>query len=205
MRKSQIDAILNKTKQDILSKTLLNPEKWWYLSDLAKNIGTSPSTLQRDLAALVKADILELRKDGNRTYYKANDNCPLLIDLQNLLLKTTGLRDVIFRVLNKYSEKIAISFIYGSIARGEALSKSDVDILIVGEVKISELVKDLKLCENELGREVNPVIYTEKDFNSQIKGKNNFVLTILEKEKIFLIGDINELERLVKQESDSAA
>ena len=75
MRKSTIDAIISKTKQRILSATLLKPDKWWYLSDLAKNLKTSPSSLQRDLLKLTDAGVLKKRQEGNRTYYRANTNC----------------------------------------------------------------------------------------------------------------------------------
>lgn len=34
-------------------------------------------------------------RDGNRRYYRANSGHPLFSDLQQLVLKTSGLRDVL--------------------------------------------------------------------------------------------------------------
>ena len=52
-----------------VAATLIRPEKLWYLSELADFLHTRPSSLQRELAALVKSGILEQRRDGRRTLF----------------------------------------------------------------------------------------------------------------------------------------
>jgi hypothetical protein len=42
-------------RQQILAATLLEAEKWWYLSELASPLGTSPSSLQRELGVLTRS------------------------------------------------------------------------------------------------------------------------------------------------------
>lgn len=86
MRKSSpLDALKSRTKQGILATTLLSPDQLWYLSALARHLGVSRSGLQRDLGALAAAGILTRWRDGNRTYYRANRDCPFLTDLRGLL------------------------------------------------------------------------------------------------------------------------
>src|SRR4030095_12768690 len=118
----------------VLTATLLQPDRWWYLSDLAKYLGVSPSSLQRELAALVSADILRRRRDGNRVYFQANPDCPFLPELQGLLVKTAGMVDVLREPLAPFAKRIDWAFIYGSVARTEALAASDVDLMIIGNV-----------------------------------------------------------------------
>jgi DNA-binding transcriptional ArsR family regulator len=127
-----IEALFPKTRADILTATLMHADKWWYLSDLAKHLQVSPSNLQRELISLVKASILIRKVEGNRVYYKADPNCPILLDLQNLLIKTSGLVDVIQSALSSFKSRIEFAFIFGSIASGDEISTSDVDLLVVG-------------------------------------------------------------------------
>ena len=92
MRKSSpIDPIINKTTQALLAATVLEPGRSWYLSDLAKHLSLSPSSLQRELAGLVQAGVLSRQRDGNRVYYRADPDCPFLAELQGLMAKTAGL------------------------------------------------------------------------------------------------------------------
>jgi len=89
---------------------LLQPEKWWYLSDLAKYLHTTPSSLQRELASFVEGDLLESRKDGNRVYYRVNKSCPVIQELQSLFIKTTGIADVIKSALKRKNADIDYLF-----------------------------------------------------------------------------------------------
>src|SRR5262245_1065835 len=41
-------ALFPTVRGDVLAATLTQPEKWWFLSELAQSLGTSPSSLQRN-------------------------------------------------------------------------------------------------------------------------------------------------------------
>jgi predicted nucleotidyltransferase len=196
MRKLMIDALFSKTKQNILYTTLTNPDKWWYLSDLAKSINTSPSSLQRDLLIMTSTGILEKRQEGNRIYYRANRECPVFDELQGIIVKTVGIRDKLFFALKPISKKISVAFIFGSIARREEMSISDVDIMIIGETTISDVVKMLKPVEKIIDREINPTVYQINEFKKRLKDKNNFLMEVMEGEKVFIIGNENKLAEI---------
>ena len=196
MRKSVPDALFPKVRQDILAACLLHSDKWWYLSDLAKHLELSPSSLQRELASLTQAGLLESRRDGNRVYYKANLESPGALDLQSFFIKTSGVTDVLKSALNKHFKRAQLAFIYGSMARGEEVATSDVDVLIVGDLKLSAMVDEIKKAENTLGREVNPTIYSPQEFRRKIEDDDGFIKTVCEGEKIFLKGGPDELKKL---------
>ncbi len=191
-----MDAITSKTKQNILSSTLLKPDKWWYLSDLAKNLKTSPSSLQRDLLKLANADVLEKRQEGNRTYYRANTNCPIFNELQGILIKTVGIRDKLASALQPLLQEIHTAFIYGSIARKEEMSTSDVDILIIGKIKLVDVIMKIKPEEKIIDREINPTVYQINDFKKGLIDKSNFLTEVIEGEKVFIIGNENKLAEI---------
>src|SRR5438270_728719 len=90
-----LDVLLPKTKQHLLSAMLLQAERSWYLSELARHLHVSPSSLQRELAQFVETGIITKRQDGNRVYFQANRACPIFLELSQMLTKTAGLADVV--------------------------------------------------------------------------------------------------------------
>jgi DNA-binding IclR family transcriptional regulator len=63
-----------KTRQRLLAATFGQPERWWYMSELAQELKTSPSSLQRELKQLVRSGILQQRPEGKRIYFRISDN-----------------------------------------------------------------------------------------------------------------------------------
>jgi predicted nucleotidyltransferase len=191
-----LDALFPKTRQAVLSAFLLHPDKWWYLTDLAGHLRVSPSSLQRELVSLVESDVLLSRKDGNRVYYQVNKDCPLIGELQAIFVKTIGIADVVRASLKKFDERIEIAFIYGSVARTEELSTSDVDLMIIGDVGLADITPGLRRAERTLGREVNPTVYSANEFARKRKEGDSFIDTVISDSKIFLKGNADEFEAL---------
>jgi hypothetical protein len=69
--------------------------------------------------------------------------------------------------------------------------------MIIGDLKLSALAPALKKAEKSLGREVNPTMYSRREFVRKASEGDAFIKTIREGEKIFLKGGSNELEALV--------
>lgn len=176
---------------------MMQPERWWYLSDLAKHLGVAASSLQRELSTLTRAGILRRRREGNRVYYQADPSCPFQPELQGLMAKTAGLVDVVRQALTRFSTGIELAFVYGSIARSHERSSSDVDLLVVGGVSLRELTPALHAVEDKLNRPVNASVYTNSEFAQKIRAGHHFLNAVLDKEKIFIIGSENELARVI--------
>ena len=100
--------------------------------------------------------------------------------------------------LKKFSGKIDIAFVYGSVAHTEELSTSDVDLMIVGDVGLADLVPSLRRAEKALSREINPTIYSPGEFLQRCKEGDSFIHTVLSDSKIFLKGNDSELEALAR-------
>ena len=104
--------------------------------------------------------ILRRRDDGNRTYYSAETEGPIFGDLHGLLLRTAGLRDVLAESLEPLRDRIDVAFVYGSVARTDEHATSDIDLMVIGRIGLSELAPALKDAEGQLLRPVNPSVYT---------------------------------------------
>jgi DNA-binding transcriptional ArsR family regulator len=165
-----------------------------HLRDLTRRSRLGLGTVQGELEKLSSADLVTSRRDGNRRYYRANAEHPLFPDLQQLVLKTSGLRDVLAGTLRGV-KGVEIAFVFGSLAGGSGKARSDVDLFVIGNVGLRALTPALRRVVDTVGREVNPVSMTAAEFR-QRRAKDPFVLDVLRKEKMFVKGDADELERL---------
>lgn len=188
-----LDALFPKTRQLILAALLPKPERSWYLTDLAKHIGVRPSSLQRELAGMVEAGILTRRRDGNRVYYQPDDQCPFMAELRGLIVKTAGLADVLRELLKPLAKRIRWAFVYGSLARGEADSLSDVDLMVIGDARPSDVSAALRGASNRLSREVNATVYSTAEFTKKLETGYGFHRGVLVNEKLFIIGNASDL------------
>jgi len=194
MRKTYAaDALFPKIRQGILAATMMHRERWWYLTDLARHLGVTPSSLQRELKSLVAAGILIRRQEGKQVYFRPDPECPFLAELQGLMAKTVGLADILRDSLAAFTSSIECAFIYGSVARAQELSESDVDLMIIGDVRLAEISSTLRRAEKQLSRPVNATTYTRKEFAQWRRAKNHFLASVLGDAKLFIVGGEDDL------------
>lgn len=197
MRNQALGALFPGIRQGVLAATLTQPEKWWYLSELAQHLQTSPSSLQREIKALAASGILEQRRDGTRTYFKAETRSPLFPDLRSLFEKTAGLTPTLQRMLEPFDDKIACAFVYGSVARSQEAALSDVDLMIIGDVGLAKLSPGLRKAESRLGREVNVTTYSPSEFRAKVAAKDHFLGAVLRGPKQFVKGSQRDLDKVI--------
>lgn len=198
MRKSPIlEVLFPEVRAEILATLLLQPGKRWFLSELAQHLGTQPSTLQRELQALSRAGLLVQTKDGRRVYFQADTGSSVFHDLAGLLEKTAGLIPLLREEVDAFGERIQLAFLYGSTARFEESSASDVDLMIVGHVGLADLVPSLRRLEVWFGRPVNPTVYSCKEFKTKVYNRDHFLTTVLRGAKEFVKGNDGDLAAVV--------
>jgi predicted nucleotidyltransferase len=193
-----LDALLPKTRQGILAATYVQPERSWYVSELARRLGVPSSSLQRELHDLTAAGILKSHRQGRMVYYQANAQSPLFSDLRGLLLKTAGLVDILADALRPLIPKISVAFVYGSIASGQERSDSDIDLMVIGDVPPMELAVPLRHARELLGREINPAVYSQAEFAKKRKAKDPFLTQVLTKPRLLVLGSENDLGKTAR-------
>ena len=181
-------------RAEVLRLLFASAERELHVRDLARQSGLSVKTVQNELAMLLKAQLLLSRRDGNRRYYRANPAHPLFPDLRQLVLKTAGLRDVLTAALQDLPG-IAVALVFGSLANGTAGAASDIDLLVIGDTGLRALAPRLRPVAEQLGREINPVTMTATEF-ARGRSSNPLLVDLLAKEKLFVKGSADELERL---------
>lgn len=195
-----LDALFPTIRAGVLSATLLQSERWWFMTELARQLGVTPSSLQRELEALVGSGILLRRQDGRRTFYKANTESPVFPEMKGLIEKTAGIVPALKTELERFDERIELALLYGSVARGEEKSCSDVDLMIVGSLKQIDLLPALRKLESRFSRDVNVTLFSSEEFHRKLAAGDHFLTTVLKGKNIFLKGELDELEETASRE-----
>src|SRR5262245_12975662 len=162
--------------------------------ELERQSGLADATVRQELKRLTRIGVVESRQDGNRTYYRANTQHPLYADIRNLVLKTSGLADVLREALNDGG--IRLAFVFGSIANATENAHSDLDLLVIGTISLRQLGRRLSGIAAKIGREVNPHIFTEEEFKRRMKTGDHFITSVLAAPRLFVIGSEDELKTM---------
>ncbi len=186
----------SKLRAKVLGWLFSHPDERYFVRQLTSLVKEDSTNVSRELIRLEKTGILVSTTEGRQKYYQANRESPLFDELHGLIVKTAGVADVLRSALALAQGQIRVAFIFGSIASGNERRRSDIDVMIVGRISFEEVVSLLSPAEEKLRREVNPVVYPVAEFKKKVKEDHHFVKTVLEDEKIFLIGDEGELRRL---------
>ena len=196
--KSLAHHLLGQTRSAVLGTLLLRPEASLHVRELARVTGSSPGSLHRELAALTELGLLKREEIGRQVHYRADSDSPVYTELAGLLRKTTGLADVLRAALAPLVESITLAFVYGSIASGTARSASDVDVMVLGDASFAALVSALAPTQERLAREVNVTPMRPAEFAAKLQSGDGFALTVMKREKIWLIGSDHDLAELVE-------
>ncbi len=180
--------MLNFTKnQTLVLEIFFNqPERAFYLRELARLLGKQPGVFQKDINKLVEENILSSYHQANNRYFKLNKKHPLFKELKSIFFKTVGIQGTLKKEL-KDILGIKEAYIYGSFAQGKERAASDIDVLFIGSIDENELIDAISMLENKFGREINYVLMTEKEYGKKIKEKNSFLENIISKKRIKLI------------------
>jgi predicted nucleotidyltransferase len=191
------DFLLGLHRARVLGLLLLNPQLSLHVRELARQTGSQPGTLNRELTKLAKAGVLRQQRVGNQVHYQANRACPVFEELAGFLRKTTGMATVLADALAPLSGRIRFALVYGSVARGEQTPGSDIDVLILGDVGLADAVEALHPMQATLRREINPVVYLPAAFVAKLASGNTWAKEITTKPKLFLIGTADDFAEFV--------
>lgn len=187
--------LFSEYRKRILGLLLLNPNASYHVRELARLTNTAAGTLHKELTKLTIGGILQSKKVGNQVHYSANLTCPIFEELASILRKTSGLADILAGALADIKNKINIAFVFGSVARGEQQSNSDVDVMLIGTLSFGDAVQALHPAQAVLQREINPIVYSMEEYERRIKNNDSFIKEVLAKPKLFIIGTENELSQ----------
>ncbi|MBI3917524.1 MAG: nucleotidyltransferase domain-containing protein [Betaproteobacteria bacterium] len=188
------DALFSKVRQRVLGVLFGNPGRSFYANEVIALAGSGTGAVQRELIRLETTGLLTVTRVGKQKHYQANPAAPVFEELRGLVLKTSGLADVLRTGLAPLAGQITAAFVYGSVPKGEDTAKSDIDLMVLSEsLTYADLFAALEETSRRLGRKVNPTVYTPQELARRRKQGNAFVTRVLAQPRIWRIGGERDL------------
>ncbi len=184
--------LFSSTRAELLGLFFNNSDDKFYLREIARHIGKDAAGIKRELDNLVKIGILAREKRGVQKYYFANRNSPIFSEMKGLIFKTTGVQGSIKATLSRL-KGVQAAFIYGSFAKGAEKEDSNINLMVIGQVNITELNDLVMGLEEKLKREIDYLVFDEQEYRKRKDSKDPFIREVVKGKKIFLVGKEDEL------------
>lgn len=188
-----IDNILvSKVRIKILKLFFTDLKREIHIRGIVRKIDEEINAVRRELKNLEKSGILIKEARGNRHYYKINFDCPIFPELLGLINKEFGLGRIIIENSVNLGE-VSYAILTNSYIDNNHEGQFDVDLMIIGNIRMDFLAKLIKSAEEELGREIRYTVLSDDDFAFRKKKRDSFTLNIIDRRHILLIGNADTL------------
>ncbi len=187
-----LSKLFSSTRAELLSLFFNNPDEKFYLREIARHIGKDAAGIKRELDALVKMGLLGVEKRGVQKYYSVDKSSPIFSEMKGLIFKTTGVQGSIKAVLSRL-KGVQAAFIYGSYAKGSEQEDSNINLMVLGQVNITELNDVVMGLEEKLKREIDYLAFDEQEYRKRKEAKDPFIREIVKGKKIFLLGKEDDI------------
>jgi len=192
--------LFGKTREAVLGLLVLRGDERFHLRQVSRLTGSGLGPVQRELAELAAMGVITREQSGRQVYFQVRPDCPLLGELRQRLLKTSGAAGVLRTVLSKFQADIIAAAIFGSAASGKLHLQSDVDVLLISQkLTMRQLGSVVREAGGQLGRDVNVNLYRPHEWNERVRASHPLVRSIMNNPRIMLIGDQDELVRLAEK------
>jgi predicted nucleotidyltransferase len=182
------DALFSKATKAVLDITFGHVQGV-HLRALMNQSGLGSASAQRELKKLTEAGILKKEEVGNVLLYKPDASSPVYAELHSIMQKTEGLALQLREALLPYGGRISRAFIYGSVAREEDTSRSDVDVFVISDsIGSADLYPVLNEIEKKIGRKLSLTVYRTEEYRRKLEAGNHFLVSILSGPIIKLTG-----------------
>lgn len=151
----------SRLQADILAALLLNPQREYSLTDLARRVEAPLSTVHGEVSRLTEAGLLRRRSEGRSAMIQANSANRLVRPLAELMLLSWGPAQVIAEEFENLPSAERV-LIFGSWAarylERPGPAPNDLDVLVVGHPDRSAVYDAADHAQQRLAMPVNPVI-----------------------------------------------
>jgi DNA-binding transcriptional ArsR family regulator len=174
-----------KLRRKLLACLFGQPEKSYYVRELAAGINEDPGNLSRELRYLEEEGVVRSEKRGSLKFYSINRDYAYRAELEKIVSKAEGFEDGLKKMLAEFAE-ITFAFIYGAYARDREKRSADVDLVVVGPVDESIWAGRVRTLEGTFNKRIHCRVYSTREFGQE-KGREGSFLNSVLREKVILL------------------
>ena len=189
------DLLISKVRVKVLELFLGNPGQMYHVRDIVRRVGEEINAVRRELARLEKTGLLTSEWRANRRYYSVRRDYIHFTELLSMINKSTGLGGLILTNKGKLG-KIKYALLSAQYTRGKPYTQNEIDLFIVGNIVLPELGNIVREQEAKMNREINFTPMTEEEFAFRKSRRDPFIMSIIFKPRVMLVGDEEEMVKL---------
>lgn len=193
----------SKVRVALLTYLFSHPDEQFYARELARHLGEHYNAVWRELNNLEALGLLTSEGDAGVKYYRPNPTFPIYEELRRIILKTTGLGDVLRQEVGRLGA-VEWAFVFGSVAAGDEDLLSDLDLMLIGNVNLMALSEVVARLEDQLGRAVNYLVLSKPELDQRLAENDPFMTDVMAGPKIMLIGEEDGLRAVGAAGDDQA-
>lgn len=172
--------LMKKTPAAILKFFIENPSREFYLKEIQAGTKSAKASLINWLNKFVRMGILSKKTRGRLCIYNLKSENPFVKHLR--ILMNVSIFLPLARGLREFDVEV---YLYGSVARGEDVEGSDVDLLVLGKAEPREIARRVQAFSRKVGRSVRAQVFSKFEW-SQMTEKDPAFFERAERDKIRL-------------------
>src|ERR1051326_6084695 len=134
------DVLFGQIRGGVLALLYGWPDQAFYVRQIPRRVFASAGSVRRELEKLAAVDLIVRTSVGNQVFYQVNQRHPVFAEMRGLVNKTVGIFYVLRSALEPLSARVAVAFVFGSIALQEAKAASDVDLMVIGDIELDKVL-----------------------------------------------------------------
>src|SRR3989344_9523925 len=187
------DLFISKTRVKLLETFLADPTQLFHVGDLVRKTGDKINAVRRELARMDMLGMVKKEPRGTRLYCWFRHDYVYYFDLLSLVAKTTGLGAALIKNRSKLGRVALCMFSSRFVRRIPKKDPDEVDLLIVGDINMSELSHVIRAEETLRSQPINYTPMTEEELKFRRTRRDPFLLSILTHGRFMIIGDEEDL------------
>lgn len=187
----------SRTRVKLLNLFFREPEKAFYVRELARMVEVQLNAVRRELANLEKMGVVgpvtlasggEVRGTERSKFYQLKQDFVLLDELQTFLNKSQLLEQKVYldRIKNQ-GGMISLLILSGLFVHND---KSPTDMLLVGNIKTDMIDEVLAEFEKSLDRSIRYTVMDDKEFMDRKDLGDVFLYSILDNRHIKVVDNL---------------
>ena len=185
------DFMISRVRVKMMELFFIDPDEMYYVRQITRKINEEINAVRRELDKMLGYGLLRSEQRGNRLYYYLNKRYFYFQELQQMVVKSTGLGKKIVKLRRKLGTLEMVMF-SGRFVRRLAPRQNEVDVVVIGEVVLAELEALIKQEEKRLDREIRVAVFVKKEFDFRKTRRDPFIMDVLYGSRVMIIGSEEE-------------
>lgn len=186
--------LTSQTRQKLISIFFEKPSELYYVRELVRKTGEEINSVRRELLNLSHLGVILKEVRGNRLYYWANPAHYLYFDLVILAHQHQGLGEMLQEHRARLGKVRAVFYSQDFLYQHPA-PKTNIDLIIIGEVSLKLIDELVNKEETRLAREINYMVMDRTEMSLRLSKRDPILVDFFIKYPALILGNPEDIQK----------